>query len=80
MFDADESLEASGLFELLSANPEDSERATFLTECKIKWAEIVAAEGFFDAVIDAADIMSEDTTKRRKVCHLSVARSHKNVI
>jgi len=43
MFDADESLEAAGLFERLSANPEDSERATFLTECKIKWAEIGAA-------------------------------------
>ena len=40
IFDADESLEAAGLFERLGANPEDSERATFLTECKVKWAEI----------------------------------------
>ena len=43
IFDTDESLEASGLFERLSANPEDSEKATFLTECKVKWTEIVAA-------------------------------------
>ena len=40
IFDADESLEAAGLFERLGTNPEDSERATFLTECKVKWAEI----------------------------------------
>ena len=42
IFDVDESLEAAGLFERLSVNPEDSEKATFLTEYKVAWAEIVA--------------------------------------
>ncbi len=42
IFDADESLEAAGLFERLAANPESLEKATFLTECKVAWEEIKA--------------------------------------
>ena len=42
IFDEDEEPTAAGLFERLGSNPEDSEKATFLTECKVAWAEIVA--------------------------------------
>ena len=40
IFDATESLEPAQLFERLGANPEDDEKATFLTECKVAWEEI----------------------------------------
>lgn len=40
IFSTDETPEASGLFEKMGENPVDSEAMSFLTECKIVWADI----------------------------------------
>ena len=43
ILDAGESLEAAELFKRFGANPEDSEKASFLAECRAKWADITQA-------------------------------------
>ena len=40
IFDVNESLEPARLFERFEANPEDLEKASFLTECKAAWEKI----------------------------------------